>query len=138
MQHNSVIYAFCMGVRSAELSGKVLSKHFESFSEALSFATNVDSAVQNRKAVSKPQQEAQTHTQTEAEATAYKGMVGNEVNSLDISETERKKFLSSRNGKNVDNISSYHIANSQSPLIVKLLAPDYVIIILEITILDFI
>ena len=55
--------------------------------------------VQNRKAVSKPQQEAQT--QTEAEATVYKGMVGNEVNSLDISETERNNLLDSRNGKNV-------------------------------------
>ena len=106
LQHSSVIDAFCMGVRSAELSAKLLSKNFESFSEALSFATNVDSAarvkhfvVQNRKAVSKPQQEAQT--QTEAEATAYKGMVGNEVNSLDISETERNNLLDSRNGKNV-------------------------------------
>ena len=32
----------------------------------------------------------------------------------------------------VDIISSYHIANIQSPLFVKLLAPDYVIIILAI------
>ena len=29
-------------------------------------------------------------------------------------------------------MSSYHIANSQSPLFVKLLAPDFVIIILAI------
>ena len=58
LQHSSVIDAFCMGVSSAELSAKLPSKNFESFSETLSFATNVDSAapvkhfvVQNRKTV---------------------------------------------------------------------------------------
>ena len=35
------------------------------------------------------------------ESESYKGMAGNEVNSLDISETERNNFLDSRNGKNV-------------------------------------
>ena len=90
------------GVASAELSAILLSKHLDHFAEALSFATNVESAarvkyfvVQNRKAVLKYQQEAQT--QTEAEATAYKGMVGSELSRRQRGTT----FSDSQNGKKV-------------------------------------
>ena len=58
LKHSSVIDAFCMGVIDAGICAKLLSKDFKTLPDAISFATNIDSATrvlsfveQNRKVI---------------------------------------------------------------------------------------
>ena len=48
LKHNSMIDAFSLGVTSAKLSAKLLNNDFETLSEAISFAYNIESAANIR------------------------------------------------------------------------------------------